>query len=192
MDEFYKSIKNFNDAYNYLLGDSFKDDEKIKDLLSSYNHLHPGSYEEKVFKIRVIVTALNRIDNNGEDSDFSERTYYPDIIFRHSVLQVFQMDLVTEGYSAIYSFGYVTNKQTRLESIVYIVGRSLSGLIRSGKGIRQGDILMSFRSNNILVHFIENFGNLMFDVMYSGYNYDKDIFKFLHYDNKFIYINKNV
>ena len=84
MDEFYKSIKNFDDAYNYLLGDSFKDDEKIQDLLSSYNHLHPGSYEEKVFKIRVIVTTLNRIDNNGEDSDFSERTYYPDIIFRHS------------------------------------------------------------------------------------------------------------
>ena len=190
MDEFYKSIKNFDDAYNYLLGDSFKDDEKIQDLLSSYNHLHPGSYEEKVFKIRVIVTTLNRIDNNGEDSDFSERTYYPDIIFRHSD---FHPDFFTKEYSAIYSFGYVKNKQTGIVNKVYIVGHSLNGgLIQFGLSILLGYILMSFRSNNILIHFIENFGNLMFDVMYSGYNYDKDIFEFLHYDNKFIYINKNV
>ena len=71
MDEFYKSIKNFDDAYNYLLRDSFKDDEKIQDLLSSYNHLHPGSYEEKVFKITY--GSKYFLDEKSQITNFKKR-----------------------------------------------------------------------------------------------------------------------
>lgn len=144
----YTSIRTFEDAYNYLLTDNFKKDDYVKDLLVSYLSCLPGSYEEKLVKLRMIVTSLT----NNDKFSFFKKVFYPRPVLATS--EISENNLIGK---------VLFNNDKEFFAYCFISISEYS--FRESSGF----YYLAFSDKPILEHFIRYFGKLLCEVVYSGY-----------------------
>lgn len=146
----YTSIKTFEDAYNYLLTDNFRKDDYVKELLVSYFSCLSGSYEEKLVKLRMIVTSLT---NNYRFSFFKE-VLYPRPVLSTSKISVNNLigKVLFNNDKEFFAYCFINTSEYsfRENSGFYYLAFPVSDI-------------------PILEHFIRYFGKLLCEVVFSGY-----------------------
>ena len=147
----YTSIKTFEDAYNYLLTDNFRKDDYVKDLLVSYFSCLSGSYEEKLVKLRMIVTSLT----NNETFSFSKKVLYPRLVLT-TYYSISEDNLIERVL-------FNNNK----EFFAYCFISTSEYSIKENSGFYY--LAFSVSDKPILEHFIRYFGKLLCEVVFSGY-----------------------
>ena len=164
-NRWYKNIKTFDDAYNYLSDKDFKDNEKIQDLLSSYLNCLPGSYEEKVSKLRIIVSSLKF----NVPFDNIECAYTP----RFTFFSVDEASLKTLKESYNDNYNRYVGVISLLNKNYYVISsiRTISTyLISYSKptSLHALNSFMTFLNKDVAAHFLKFFVKDIFEVMYGG------------------------
>lgn len=155
----WKSIKTFDDAYEYCY------ENNLDEYTTNYDLATADTYEEKIAKLRVVIAALTK---NEKVSLVNGKLYYPSIQF-------------CDEYNINRCFGNKIIGKFKSEGKNYVLldsnARSSSdpGLGCVYDGLSATDSYISFlqvSSKEIAEHLSTYFGKLIFEVMYGGSNCD--------------------
>lgn len=159
----WKSIKTFEDAYDYCY------ENNLDKYTTNYCLATADTYEEKVAKLRLVIAALTK---NEKVSLVSGKLYYP-------VIQFCLADFCVEDSC----FKNKLIGKIKSEGKEYVVVNSSAhygsdaglGCVNSRSGLSNVDSYISFlqvSSKEIAEHLSKYFGKLIFEVMYGGSNCD--------------------
>ena len=159
----WKSIKTFEDAYDYCYTNN------LDKYTTNYCLATADTYEEKVAKLRLVIAALT---NNEKVSLVSGKLYYP-------VIQFCLADFCVEDSC----FKNKLIGKIKSEGKEYVVVNSCAhygsdaglGCVNSRSGLSNVDSYVSFlqvSSKEVAEHLSTYFGKLIFEVMYGGSNCD--------------------
>lgn len=160
MEQHWKSIKTFEDAYEYCLS---KRNKFIK-YIDSYDRTGLDTYEDSVAKLRMVIAALT---NNKKLSLTSGSVYYPALQFYKADYPglVISKDIIgtiiTEGEKYVV---VSTDANT-----TYLQGFGKFVPVRHNSCISTG-INIGLPSKEIADHLTKYFGKLLFEVMYGMCN----------------------
>lgn len=162
-EPYWKSIKTFEDAYDYCYTNN------LDKYTTNYCLATADTYEEKVAKLRLVIAALTK---NEKVSLVSGKLYYP-------VIQFCLADFCVEDSC----FKNKLIGKIKTEGKEYVVVNSCAhygsdaglGCVNSRSGISNVGAYVSFlqvSSKEIAEHLSTYFGKLIFEVMYGGSNCD--------------------
>ena len=157
----WKSIKTFDDVFNYCYDNNFYK------YTTNYGLTKSGTYEEKVAKLRLVIAALP----DNEKLSFVEGDLYFPVVQLYSKYDINNCDknriigkIKAEGKEYTVVGGYGSHS-------------SIAGLYSIGSpyGLAFADSYVSFlqvSSIEIAKHLSTYFGKLIFEVLYGGSNCD--------------------
>ena len=157
----WKSIKTFDDVFNYCYDNNFYK------YTTNYGLTKSGTYEEKVAKLRLVIAALT----DNEKLSFVEGDLYFPVVQLYSKYDINNCDknriigkIKAEGKEYTVVGGYGSHS-------------SIAGLYSIGSpyGLAFADSYVSFlqvSSIEIAKHLSTYFGKLIFEVLYGGSNCD--------------------
>lgn len=160
----WKSIKTFEDAYDYCYTNN------LDKYTTNYCLATADTYEEKVAKLRLVIAALT---NNEKVSLVSGKLYYP-------VIQFCLADFCVEDSC----FKNKLIGKIKSEGKEYVVVNSNAhygsdaglGCVNSRSGLSTNIYsyvsVLQVSSKEIAEHLSKYFGKLIFEVMYGGSNCD--------------------
>ena len=160
----WKSIKTFEDAYDYCYTNN------LDKYTTNYCLATADTYEEKVAKLRLVIAALT---NNEKVSLVSGKLYYP-------VIQFCLADFCVEDSC----FKNKLIGKIKTEGKEYVVLNSNAhygsdaglGCVNSRSGLSTNIYsyvsVLQVSSKEIAEHLSKYFGKLIFEVMYGGSNCD--------------------
>ena len=159
----WKSIKTFEDAYDYCYTNN------LDKYTTNYCLATADTYEEKVAKLRLVIAALT---NNEKVSLVSGKLYYPVIQFCLADFCVEDSCFKNKLIGKIKSEG---KEYVVVNSSVHYGSDAGLGCVNSRSGLSNVDSYISFlqvSSKEIAEHLSKYFGKLIFEVMYGGSNCD--------------------
>lgn len=159
----WKSIKTFDDAFDYCYDNNFYE------YTTNYGLVEAGTYEEKVAKLRLVVAALT---NNEKLSLVRGKLYYPVIQFCVADFYVEDNCFKNKIIGKIKSEG---KEYVVLNSNAHYGSDAGLGHVNSRSGLSNIDSYVSFlqvSSKEVAEHLSTYFGKLIFEVMYGGINCD--------------------
>lgn len=162
-DPHWKSIKTFEDAYDYCYTNN------LDKYTTNYCLATADTYEEKVAKLRLVIAALT---NNEKVSLVSGKLYYPVIQFCLADFCVEDSCFKNKLIGKIKSEG---KEYVVLNSNAHHGSDAGLGCVNSRSGLSNVDSYISFlqvSSKEIAEHLSTYFGKLIFEVMYGGSNCD--------------------
>lgn len=156
---YWKSIKTFEDAYNYCLSER----ESFAEYINSYDNTSQNTYENAVAKLRMVTAVLT---NNEKVSLVNGRLYYPVIQFcsENSIKCCYGKKIIgkikTEGkeYAVVGGSAYYDSGSGL--GCIYFNDDLTNYLVKIG--------FLYVSSNEIAAHLSTYFGKLIFEVMYRG------------------------
>ena len=161
---YWKSIKTFDDAYEYCRNHS-----DLSEYNYNYYNINANTYEEKIAMLRIIIAALT---NNEKVSLVSGKLYYPVIQFCLADFCVKDSCFKNKLIGKIKTEG---KEYVVLNSNVHYCSDAGLGCVNSRSGLSNVDSYVSFlqvSSKEIAEHLSKYFGKLIFEVMYGGSNCD--------------------
>ena len=162
-DPHWKSIKTFEDAYDYCY------ENNLDAYTTNYCLSTADTYEEKVAKLRLVIAALT---NNEKVSLVSGKLYYPVIQFCLADFCVEDSCFKNKLIGKIKSEG---KEYVVLNSCAHHCSDAGLGCVNSRSGLSNVDSYISFlqvSSKEVAEHLSKYFGKLIFEVMYGGSNCD--------------------
>ena len=159
----WKSIKTFDDAYDYCYINN------LDKYTTNYCIATADTYEEKVAKLRLVIAALT---NNEKVSLVSGKLYYPVIQFCLADFCVEDSCFKNKLIGKIKSEG---KEYVVLNSNAHYCSDAGLGCVNSRSGLSNIDSYVSFlqvSSKEVAEHLSTYFGKLIFEVMYGGSNCD--------------------
>lgn len=162
-DPYWKSIKTFEDAYDYCYTNN------LDKYTTNYCLATEDTYEEKVAKIRLVIAALT---NNEKVSLVSGKLYYPVIQFCLADFCVEDSCFKNKLIGKIKSEG---KEYVVLNSYAHYGSDAGLGRVNSRSGLSNVDSYISFlqvSSKEVAEHLSTYFGKLIFEVIYGGSNCD--------------------
>ncbi len=156
----WKSIKTFDDAYEYCLKHS-----DISEYVYNYYNIPTCTYEEKIAKLGVVIAALT---NNEKLSLTNNKLYYPTIQFcdAHAINECFGDKIIgkikSEGKEYVVVGGGA--------SIASFAGLGGLGYVSSNYCVSSASTytgLFCVSSKEIAKHLSIYFGKLIFEIMYE-------------------------
>ena len=163
-DPHWKSIKTFEDAYEYC-----RDHNEFSKYVHNYRMVASNTYEEKVAKLRLVIAALT---NNEKVSLVSGKLYYPVIQFCLADFCVKDSCFKNKLIGKIKTEG---KEYVVLNINAHYCSDAGLGCVNSRSGLSNVDPYISFlqvSSKEIAEHLSKYFGKLIFEVMYGGSNCD--------------------
>ena len=156
----FRDIETFEDACKYL-----EDNNICKDLLYEYTHVENGSYSETLCKYRIIVAALTNNEKRNLDTG---DCYMP-------IVQFCELGKEKNCYGNK-KLGTIKHEGKKYAvvggSAIYCTSAGL-GCFNSFNGVSYTNTGVSFRSvssHEIAEYISEQFGRLLFEVLYKGTN----------------------
>lgn len=155
----WKSIKTFNDAYEYCY------ENNLVEYTTNYNLTASDTYEEKIAKLRVVIAALT---NNEKLSLTNNKLYYPVIQFcnAHDINECFGNKIIgkikSEGKEYVVVGG--------VASIASFAGLGGLGYVSSNYRVSGASAylgLFCVSSKEIAKHLSIYFGKLIFEITYE-------------------------
>ena len=159
----WKSIKTFEDAYDYCYANN------LDKYTTNYCLATADTYEEKVAKLRLVIAALTK---NEKVSLVSGKLYYPVIQFCLADFCVKDSCFKNKLIGKIKTEG---KEYVVLNSNAHYCSDAGLGCVNSRSGLSNVDPYISFlqvSSKEIAEHLSKYFGKLIFEVMYGGSNCD--------------------
>lgn len=160
----WKSIKTFEDAYDYCYTNN------LDKYTTNYCLATADTYEEKVAKLRLVIAALT---NNEKVSLVSGKLYYPVIQFCLADFCVEDSCFKNKLIGKIKSEG---KEYVVLNSNAHYCSDTGLGCVNSRSGLSTNIYsyvsFLQVSSKEVAEHLSTYFGKLIFEVMYGGSNCD--------------------
>lgn len=160
----WKSIKTFDDAYDYCYTNN------LDKYTTNYCLATKDTYEEKVAKLRLVIAALT---NNEKVSLVSGKLYYPVIQFCLADFYVEDSCFKNKIIGKIKSEG---KEYVVVNSNAHYGSDSGLGCVNSRSGLSTNIYsyvsFIQVSSKEVAEHLSTYFGKLIFEVMYGGSNCD--------------------
>lgn len=155
----WKSIKTFEDAYDYC-------ENRFPECIISYDNIEEDTYEEKIAMLRIIIAALT---NNEKLSLVKGDLYFPVVQFCSEYINFYENKTIgkikTEGKEYVVVGGCVSHSSAK--------GLGYVGSDEHGLGFTDSYIgFLQVSSIEIAKHLSTYFGKLIFEVLYGGSNCD--------------------